>query len=130
MTFKKTIFSLVIFFLASILGYTFYGLYDTQPISVVKPHTVLVVLEALPGKESQLKDALMSVKKRSLKEPASMEYRVHQDLNNPTKFFLYENWASKEAHTLQFEKPYIIEFAKEVSSLLAKPYDVIFAEQL
>lgn len=101
-----------------------------QPPSSSKPYTVLVVLEALPGKESQLKESLLFVKEQSLKEKTSLEYRIHQDLNNPPTFFLYETWTSKDDHHLQFQKPYIIDFVNSFPELLAKPYEVIFAEQL
>lgn len=93
-------------------------------------HTVVVILEAKPGKEDVLKNELLNVKKLSQKEPACIEYHVHQDTANPAKFILYENWTSKEEHAKQFQKPYILEFAGQLKDLLAKPYEGVMAKEL
>lgn len=94
------------------------------------PHTVLAIVEAKEGKEDALKAALLSVVEPSRAEATNIEYKLHQDQNNPRQFFLYENWTSKEDHALQFEKPYIKAFIEKTSDMLAKPYQVIFGNQL
>lgn len=93
-------------------------------------HTVLVILEAKPGKDNELKEALINVIKPSRAEKACLEYRLHQDSNDPTKFILYENWENAEAHQQQFAKPYIVNLADRLSDLLAKPFQVFFAKEL
>ncbi len=95
-----------------------------------KTYTVVVVIEAKTGKESELKHALTKIIAPSRKELTCLEYRLHQDLNNPAQFVLYENWESKEAHQKQFEKPYITAFAESIENVLAKPYQVVFAEEI
>lgn len=96
----------------------------------VKAYTVIALVEAKQGEEETLKQALIDVVKSSKKEKACLEYRLNQDLNNPAQFVLYENWESKEAHEQQFTKPYIIDLAKKLPDLLAKPYQVIFAQEI
>lgn len=96
----------------------------------MKSHSVVVILEAKLGKEAELKQALVSVIKPSRAEKTCIEYRLHQDTSNPAQFILYENWESKEAHQLQFTKPYILEFVDQIGDLLAKPYQAYFANEI
>lgn len=95
-----------------------------------KPYTVTVIIEAKPGKEEELKQELLHVVEPSRNESTCFEYRLHQDLNNPAQFLLYENWESKEAHQKQFQKPYITQLGAKLESLIAKPYQVVFAQEL
>lgn len=93
-------------------------------------HTVLVIMEGIKGKEDALKNALMSVVEPSRSESSCLEYRLHQDKNNPTQFILYENWESAQLHQEQFKKSYIIALIEKIEPLLAKPYQVIFANEI
>jgi quinol monooxygenase YgiN len=102
----------------------------SEEIPMKKAHTVMVVVEAKPEKVEELKEALLSVVAPSRAESSCLEYRLHQDKNNPAQFMLYENWESDEAHQKQFEKPYIVELAGRMGDLLAKPYFVVMAEDI
>ena len=46
------------------------------------------------------------------------------------KFFLYENWNSKEGHEMQFTKPYIKDLIDQLDECLAKPFEVICGEDI
>ncbi len=94
------------------------------------PHTVVVLLEAKQGKEQALESALKAVIVPSSSENTCLEYRLHKSIDNPAQFFLYETWASKEAHQAQFDKPYIKELGAKLGNLLAKPYQAVFARQI
>ncbi len=95
-----------------------------------QPHSVMCILEAKPGKENQLRDALMKVAKFSRLEDSCIEYHVYQDANTPTLFSLYENWQSAELHQEQFKKPYILELLAVSDELLAKPYMGVMGKEL
>ncbi len=95
-----------------------------------KAYTVVAILESKPDKTTELKQELIKVIAPSRAEPTCKEYRMHQDISNPCKFFFYENWISKEAHQLQFQKPYITALIDKLEGLLAKPYEAIFAEEI
>ncbi|TAL59766.1 MAG: antibiotic biosynthesis monooxygenase [Legionella sp.] len=97
---------------------------------VAKAHTVVAILQAAEGKEEALKQALIEVIEPSRKEKQCIEYKLHQDKNNPGQFILYENWQSAEGHVEQFKKPYITALAEQLKELLAKPYQVFFATEL
>ncbi len=95
-----------------------------------KSYTVIVILKSKTGSEHELKTALQSVVEPSRSEPTCLEYRLHHDQNDRSKFVLYEHWESKEAHQRQFEKPYILAFIEKTKDLFAEPYEAIFAEEI
>jgi len=95
-----------------------------------KPHTVVVILEAKVGKENELAAALKTVVEPSRAEEICLEYKLHQSSDNPAQLVLYEQWVSRDRHQEQFTKPYIIELGEKLETLLAKPYQAIFATEL
>lgn len=95
-----------------------------------KPYVVSVVIEAKSGKEDALKQALLDVVEPSRAEAACLAYHLHQDLNYPTRFFLYERWKSEALHQEQFQKPYILDLVERLDGLLAKPFEPIFSEEI
>lgn len=94
------------------------------------PYTVLVILEAKPGKEKQLQAALEAVIKPSRMEAGCIEYRLHQDEENPAQFFFYENWKSKEILQQHTSQPYITDLGSKLDSLLIKPRQIIVGSEL
>lgn len=95
-----------------------------------KAYVVIATAEAKSEKVSLVKQLFINVINPSQNERTCLEYRLHQDLNNPAKFILYERWTSKEAHQNQFQKPYILEFIKNMDGLLATPPVMICAEEI
>jgi quinol monooxygenase YgiN len=95
-----------------------------------KPYVVIAILDAKPGKENELAEALKTVVSPSRAETTCLEYRLHQSIDNPSQFIFYEIWVSKEKHAEQFNKPYIIELGKKLEPLLGKSYQVHFANEL
>ena len=103
---------------------------DKEIQEQMETHTVILLLEAKPGTEEQLKEALIWLAEKSRAEENCLEYRLHQDTEHPTKFALYEKWKSKELHHEQFTKPYIQEFAARAEPLLARPYQGLFGREV
>jgi quinol monooxygenase YgiN len=94
-------------------------------------YTVIVILESKPGKEAELKAALMEGVELSRREEGCIEYRLCQDSENPSQFGLYEKWKSKALHQVHCSKPYITEFAKQAKTLLlAGPYQGAFGKEI
>lgn len=91
-------------------------------------YTVMAIVEAKPGKEAELRHVLTESLVPSHPEDACIEYRLHQDSNNPAIFFLYENWKSKELHQQQLQKPYIRSLIQKLNGLLSKPSQGFFAD--
>jgi quinol monooxygenase YgiN len=63
-----------------------------------KTYTVLAILQAKPGKEADLKQALQSLIEPTLKEEGCINYDLHENLHKPGEFLFYENWTSQAAH--------------------------------
>ena len=93
-------------------------------------YTVICIVEAKKGKEDELKQALEAVVEPSRSESTNLEYRLHQDVNNPAQFVLYENWTSQEDHKKQFDKQYIIDLMEKTEDILEKPYMAVFAQEV
>ena len=71
------------------------------------PITIMCVLEAADGQVDALKSTLLKIAEQSRQEATNIAYRVHQSLENPAQFILYETWTSNADHKQQFSKPYI-----------------------
>lgn len=95
-----------------------------------KAFTVVAILEAKPGKEIELKQELIKLIAPSRAEQACLEYRMHQDINNPAKFFFYENWVNHDGHQQHFQTSHIMTLIDKLDDLLAKPFETIFAEEI
>ena len=93
-------------------------------------YTVIAILEAKADKVNELEAALTDVLTKSRAEDSNLEYRLHKSADVPGQFILYENWVSQEKHQEQFNKSYIIELVAQLETLLAKPYQAFFANEL
>lgn len=90
-----------------------------------KFYTVLAVLQAKPGKETILKEALFSLIQPTLQEEGCINYDFYENLNIPGQFMFYENWSSPEAHQ-NHDKSSHINTVREKLNLMADHADVSF----
>ncbi len=60
-----------------------------------KPITVIATFQARPGKEAELKNALIGLVTPTRKEAGCLNYDLHQLPENPARFLFHENWTSK-----------------------------------
>jgi quinol monooxygenase YgiN len=68
---------------------------------MLKTLTVVAMFEARPGKEIDLRAALLELVKPTRQETGCVNYDLHESAENPAKFLFHENWTSKahlEAH--------------------------------
>jgi quinol monooxygenase YgiN len=61
-----------------------------------KTITVVATFQARPGREAELKKALIGLVAPTRKETGSINYDLHQSPDEPGKFLFHENWTSKE----------------------------------
>jgi len=59
--------------------------------------TVIATFQAKPGKEADLKNALVALVEPTRQEAGCINYDLHQLPENPAKFLFHENWTS-QAH--------------------------------
>src|ERR1700722_1774364 len=60
-----------------------------------KTVTVVATFQAMPGKEAELKKALISLVAPTRKEAGCINYDLHVSQEDSAKFLFHENWASK-----------------------------------
>ena len=62
-----------------------------------KTITVVATFQARPGKEAELKTALIGLVAPTRKENGCINYDLHILPEDPAKFLFHENWTSKAA---------------------------------
>jgi quinol monooxygenase YgiN len=88
-----------------------------------KTETQLTVMARLTPKEEKVEDVrkrLLSNVPRARAEKGCVSYDVHESLENPGQFMLYENWASQAALDAHFEMPYMKQWVAERDQLVEK----------
>jgi len=63
----------------------------------MKAITVVATFQAKPGKEAELKKALISLVAPTRKEAGCINYDLHISPEDPAKFLFHESWTSKAA---------------------------------
>lgn len=58
--------------------------------------TVVAWMQAKPGKEDELRTAVLAVIEPTRKEEGCVQYDLHEHTEHPGAFVFYENWTSKE----------------------------------
>jgi len=61
-----------------------------------KQLTITASILAKSDKREMVKQALLNLIPPTLKEEGCLNYDLHQDNENPDRFFFYENWASHD----------------------------------
>lgn len=61
-----------------------------------KQLTITATITAKPEKRDLVKQALLDLIPPTLKEEGCLNYDLHQDNENPDRFFFYENWATRD----------------------------------
>ena len=86
--------------------------------------TVVAEMRARPGRESDLRDALLSLIEPTRKEDGCVQYDLHVHTEDPYRFVFYENWASRERLNIHLESPHLRAFVYVSADLLAEPMRV------
>jgi quinol monooxygenase YgiN len=63
----------------------------------MKTITVVATFQAKPGKEAELKKALLTLIAPTRKENGCINYDLHQSREDAGKFLFHENWTTKAA---------------------------------
>lgn len=92
----------------------------------------LTVLARLVVKEDKIEAAqslLQSLIEPTRQEQGCIEYRLHQDNENPRKFFFYENWENKASLDAHLSSPHLKAFFEAEKDLFAEPIDLTLASE-
>lgn len=61
-----------------------------------KQLTITASILAKPEKREMVKQSLLKLIPHTLAEEGCLNYDLHEDLENPNRFFFYENWATRQ----------------------------------
>jgi quinol monooxygenase YgiN len=97
----------------------------TTPTEVTTPTdhrpelvTVIAHMRAKPGKEQDLRDALEALIPPTSQEEGYVNYDLHQGIEDPSLFYLYENWETVDTHETHMHTPHLDDFAGRLDDLL------------
>lgn len=92
--------------------------------------TVIAVLKAKPGLESQVKQELEKMVEETQKEKGCINYDLHEQLGTPGTFLFHENWESQEALDNHMQTPHFINLTKIAGNLLNGDAEIGLFEQV
>ena len=83
--------------------------------------TVVAELNAAPGKESELREALLALIAPTRVEDGCVQYDLHESTDTPGQFVFYENWTSREHLDRPLASPHLAAVTPRCGELLAAP---------
>src|ERR1035441_7658759 len=86
-----------------------------------KSLTVTAQVKAKPGKESQMRQELLSLVAPSRQDAGCLNYDLHQGVDNPALFLFHENWTSKAHLDRHLQKPELQAVLARLGQLVAEP---------
>ncbi len=86
--------------------------------------TVIARVRAKPGKEKELREALLALVEPTRAEASCGNYDLHESIERPGLFFFHENWSSKDGLAQHFETPHIKNTLAKTEALLAEPFEI------
>jgi quinol monooxygenase YgiN len=95
-----------------------------------KSLTVVAHIKAKPGKETLVRQELLSLVAPSRNDAGCLNYDLHQALDNPTLFLFHENWTSKAHLDQHLQKPALQAVLARVSQLVAEPPQITLWEKI
>lgn len=88
------------------------------------PLTVVAEAIAIPGREDELKQRLLSLVEPTRKEEGCIQYDLHMSTDEAGRFVFYENWKSRELLDRHLQSPHLKAFIAAAPELLAEPLRV------
>lgn len=86
--------------------------------------TVVATIRAKPGKEEDVKKALLKLIEPTRAEAGCINYDLHQAVDDRSVFVFHENWTSRRDLDEHLAKPHLEEFMTVAENLLDEPVDI------
>jgi quinol monooxygenase YgiN len=86
--------------------------------------TVIATLDAQPGKEDVVRQALLGLVPLTRQEAGCVEYHLHECLGQMGRFVFYENWKTKEDWAKHLQMPYMQEALANAAELFANQIEL------
>lgn len=92
--------------------------------------TVLAIIKAKPGMQTQVEQALKELIEPTRAEQGCINYDLHVLSEDSTGFMFYENWQSKQDLDKHLAMPYIEKFLSKTEELLAEPVAISLYQRI
>lgn len=96
----------------------------------MKTVTVTASFEARPGKETELRNALIGLVAPTRQEAGCLNYDLHILPENPAKFLFHENWTTKAALDTHLQTPHIQALLPRVDELCVAPPEIVIWDRI
>ena len=83
----------------------------------MKTVTVVATFQARPGKEAELKKALIGLVAPTRPEAGCLNYDLHVSPEDPAKFLFHENWTSRAHLDAHLKSAHIVALLPRVDEL-------------
>ena len=80
--------------------------------------TVVAHMRARDGRQQELRDALIALVEPTSREEGFVNYDLHQGVEDPDLFYLYENWDNAALLEAHLGRPHLTEFAARLPELI------------
>jgi quinol monooxygenase YgiN len=92
--------------------------------------TVVATFQARPGKENELRTALIGLVTPTRREAGCLNYDLHALPEDPAKFLFHENWTSKAHLDAHLQSAHIKALLPRVGELCVAPPEIRIWEQI
>ena len=92
--------------------------------------TVIAYHRAKPGKEKELREALLAVCAPTRNEKGCINYDLHVSPDDPALLVFHENWVTKADLDAHLQSPHINAFRRIAPDLLAEPPNITLWSRL
>ena len=92
--------------------------------------TVIAQIKAKIGKESQVRQELLSLVAPSRQDTGCLNYDLHQAADNPALFLFHENWTSQAHLDRHLQKPALQTVLGRLRQLVAEPPQITLWEKI
>ena len=86
--------------------------------------TVVAEMQAKPGKEEDLRRAVLDLMEPTRREDGCVQYDLHVHTDNPGRFVFYENWTSRDHLDRHGASAHIKAFREKIADLVSEPPSV------
>lgn len=86
--------------------------------------TVVAEFKAKPGKEEELRKALLGLIEPTRREDGCVQYDLHVHTLDPGRFVFYENWTSQETLARHAVSTHLKQLNEIVGELVGEPVRV------
>jgi quinol monooxygenase YgiN len=96
----------------------------------MKTITVVATFQARPGREAELKEALLGLVAPTRQEAGCINYDLHVLPEDPANFLFHENWISKAHLDAHLKMPHLAALLPRVDELCVAPPEIKIWEKI